>query len=116
MSEPHFFRSGLGVTGEVYNRECLPKVARFINNCIGIRTWYFGQIWPQATIPILSIKEIKRLGTTYIPKEKNPPNAPQLRPIQGFWANLKRRVYANNYIPKNLDCLKKFQHYIFRQP
>jgi hypothetical protein len=39
------------------------------------------------------------------PKEENPRNVPQIRPIEKFWANLKRKVYSNNYRPKHVKCL-----------
>jgi transposase len=39
-----------------------------------------------------------------VPKE-NPPNVPQIRPIENFWANLKRKVYSNNYRPKDVKNL-----------
>jgi hypothetical protein len=41
----------------------------------------------------------------YVPKEENPPNVPQIPPIENFWANLKRKVYSNNYVPKDVKCL-----------
>jgi transposase len=37
--------------------------------------------------------------------EENPPNVPQIRPIEKFWANLKRKVYSDNYRPKDVECL-----------
>jgi hypothetical protein len=30
---------------------------------------------------------------------------PQIRPIEKFWANLKRKVYSNNYRTKYVKCL-----------
>jgi hypothetical protein len=38
-------------------------------------------------------------------KEENPPNVPQIRPIDKFWANLKGKVDSNNYRPKDVKCL-----------
>ena len=40
-----------------------------------------------------------------LPKDDNPPNAPQVRPIENFWATLKNRVYANNFIAVNKEEL-----------
>ena len=68
--------------------------------------------------------ELTRLGINFVPKDKNSPNVPQLRSIEDFWANLKRKVYANNYTPKNLKCLKnkikleleKMQYSVFLGP
>ena len=47
------------------------------------------------------LEEIDRLNITVVPKNANPPNVPQLRPIENFWANLKRRIYKNNFVVKS---------------
>ena len=39
----------------------------------------------------------------FVPKEKNPPNVPQARPIEDLWGILKQMVYANSNEAKNLD-------------
>ena len=36
-----------------------------------------------------------------LPKDDNPPNAPAVRPIEKFWAILKARVYAGNFIAES---------------
>jgi len=41
----------------------------------------------------------------FIKKEENPPNTPQIRPIEQFWGLLKQRVYAGNWSAKNTDHL-----------
>lgn len=48
---------------------------------------------------------MEELGIPYVPKDSNSPNVPQLRPIEDLWANLKRRVYANNFRPKTIQVL-----------
>jgi transposase len=47
---------------------------------------------------------LEELKIEDVPKE-NPSNVPQIRPIENFWANLKRKVYSNNYRPKDVKCL-----------
>ena len=42
---------------------------------------------------------MERLNIDVVPKSANPPNAPQLRPIENFWANLKRKI-SNNFVAK----------------
>ena len=39
--------------------------------------------------------------------EGEPPNVPHLRPIENYWAALKRAVYAGGYQAKSLDALKR---------
>ena len=43
---------------------------------------------------------MKRQNIDVVPKLANPPNVPQLRPIENFWANLKRKIYSNNFVAK----------------
>lgn len=42
-----------------------------------------------------------------VPKELNPANLPEARPIENFWGDLKRLVYADNWIAKDLANLEK---------
>lgn len=37
----------------------------------------------------------------FVPKKDNPPNIPQARPIENFWAALKRMVYDNGWEAQN---------------
>ena len=51
----------------------------------------------------------------FVPKTKNPANLPEGRPIEDFWAILKREVYMDAWTAQNVDqletriryCLKK---------
>jgi transposase len=52
-----------------------------------------------------TLVRLEELKIQYVPKEENPPNVPQIRPIEKFWANLKRKVYRNNYRPKDVKYL-----------
>lgn len=100
MSKPLFFRSGLAVNGEIYSTKCLPEVASFI------KKYHKGEdavFWPDlasAHYSKRSLEEMERLNIDVVPKSANPPNVPQLRPIENFWANLKRKIYSNNFVAK----------------
>ena len=48
---------------------------------------------------------MKKNGLTFVPKLSNPPNAPQIRPIEAFWAILKMKVYEGNWSAKSRDQL-----------
>ena len=52
-----------------------------------------------------TIENLKNKKIEFVPKEMKPPNVPQLRPIETFWANLKRKVYERGYRAKNVDSL-----------
>lgn len=105
MSNPVFFESGLAVNAERYMLGCLPIVRDFM------KTHHRGTnvvFWPDLASSHYSKKtlaKMEELGIPYVPKDSNPPNVPQLRPIEDFWANLKRRVYANNFRPKTIQAL-----------
>ena len=38
-------------------------------------------------------------------REENPPNAPQIPPIEKFWGMLKMKVYEGNWTAQNHDQL-----------
>ena len=46
-------------------------------------------------------KWMKDQGLPFVAKDQNPPNAPQIRPIERFWAILKFLVYEGNWSPQN---------------
>ena len=54
-----------------------------------------------------SLEQMERLNIDVVPKSANPPNVPQLRPIENFWANLKRRIYSNNFVEKTEELINK---------
>ena len=43
----------------------------------------------------------------FVPKDFNPPNVPNLRPIESFWSFLKAKVYADGWVPENIEDLHK---------
>lgn len=45
-------------------------------------------------------------GIQFIPKELNPPNCPQLRPIERFWAIMKRKLKVNGSVVKSINELR----------
>jgi len=42
-----------------------------------------------------------------VPKDCNPTNVPQLRPIEDFWGILKGLVYENDWSTDSIDNLKR---------
>ena len=44
------------------------------------------------------------------PKTSNPPNVPQLHPVERFADSLKQAVYAGSWEASNIDQLKKIVH------
>jgi len=44
-------------------------------------------------------------GIAFVEKFENPPNAPQIRPIENYWGILKMKVYEGNWSAKTRDHL-----------
>jgi hypothetical protein len=53
-----------------------------------------------------TFETFERFNISYIRRENNPPNVPQLRPIEKLSGILKSRVYENNWEAKNVEHLK----------
>lgn len=105
ISEPVFFKGGLAVNKDVYIGKCLPVLQKFIEKFHKKEKIVFWPDLASAHYAKDTLDDLKRRKIPYIPKEQNPLNVPQLRPIENFWAYLKRKVYNNNYRAKNVDCL-----------
>lgn len=107
MSKPVFFESGLAITANRYIENCLPKVKQFISQKHRGRKVVF---WPDLASSHYAKKSLEAMESMKIPyvlKDENPPNVPQLRPIEDFWAYLKRKVYSNNFRPKTTKHLQQ---------
>ncbi len=51
------------------------------------------------------LRTLEANNVPFVPKGKNPPNVPQVRPIEDIWGVLKQMVYVQNYQAKNLNQL-----------
>lgn len=50
---------------------------------------------------------LEESGLETVPKELNPPNCPELRPIEKFWAICKRHVFETRKEAKDLPAFKR---------
>ena len=72
---------------------------------------------PDAT-PNNSNKEqdyLKGENIEYVPRDKNPANVPELRPIEDSWTEIKRLVYADNWQAENLRQLRNRIDYCMKK-
>lgn len=106
FSEPVFFESGLAVNSQVYINKCLPKVKKFIDTHHKNDEVLFWPDLASSHYAKNTLTALDAMNVKYVPKRLNPPNVPQLRPIEDFWANLKRKVYSNSYVAPNTTLLK----------
>jgi hypothetical protein len=60
--------------------------------------------YSKETISMLNSLEIR-----FLSKDENPPNVPQIRPIEDFWASHKKQVYAQGWEAEiKINLLKDF--------
>lgn len=64
-----------------------------------------------------TLEELKQLNIKFVPKKEDPPNVPQLPPIEDFWSNLKRKVYANGWTALNTqELVRKIKYGLKHMP
>ena len=74
--------------------------------------------WPDLASSHYSSKALEYLSDKNIevvPKNYNPANCPELRPIEDFWSELKRIVYDKCWVADNLDQLRNRIEYAFKK-
>lgn len=108
MSEAFFVPSGLAINQHVYREECLQKrLLKFVRAHHAEGQFVF---WPDLASSHYA-KSVQvwldEQNIDFVPKWMNPANLPEVRPIEDFWAYLKRLVYAENYEAKNEEDLIK---------
>lgn len=105
ISEPVFFEGISSINTEIYVKKCLPKLKTYID------TYHFNDevlFWPDLASCHTSKTtklELEFLDIKFLPIENNPPNCPQIRPIEKLWAYLKRHVYGYGNEYKSLGQL-----------
>lgn len=89
------------IDSDIYISQCLPKLKEFIKK-------YHARdkimLWPDLARSHYAKKTMDWLTEQkipFVPKKDNPPNVPQARPIENFWAVLKRMVYGNGWEARN---------------
>ena len=94
------------VDSKFYIGKCLkPKLLPFIRKHYPDGKYIF---WPDLASSHYSKdtqKFMREEEINFVPKDLNPPNVPNLRPIERFWSELKREVYAEGWIPKDEEEL-----------
>ncbi|XP_050515006.1 uncharacterized protein LOC126890196 [Diabrotica virgifera virgifera] len=108
VSQPFVGRvRGEAPNADIYIDRCLTKLVQFIN------THHYNDeiiFWPdlaschyaRRTTDWLTAQNIN-----FVPKRDNPPNVPQARPIEEFWAVLSQMVYNNGWEAQNEDQLRR---------
>ena len=108
ISEPVFLPRPLNMNAEFYQKKCITaKLLPFINT-YHKRTQYI--FWPDLATSHYAaetLNRLRQLGIPYVPKDCNPPNLPQCRPIENFWSLLKNLVYEGGWEATNTSQLER---------
>lgn len=106
ISKPWFKPSGLAINQQVYQEECLEKILLpFLKEHHADGKYVF---WPDKASSHYAKKTLEYLEQKkipYVPKERNPTNLPQCRPIEDFFGSLSALVYKNNWRAKDTKQL-----------
>lgn len=104
MSQP-FITSGT-VNGQIYKDECLQKrLLPFLRSHDGPTLFWPDLASCHYARPVLDW--YKDNNVVFVPKDVNPPNTPELRPIEKFWAIMKAKLVKTPKLIKNELELKK---------
>jgi hypothetical protein len=101
MSEPLIRRTdSVSINQEVYLNECLKeRLIPFINEHHRDGKYIF---WPDLASSHYAKSVVSWMdqNINYVAKDINPPNVPQARPIETFWAQLSQMVYEDGWQAK----------------
>ena len=114
VSKPLIRRSkSEAVNSDIYIKECLEKrLPPFIRELHPDLNYIF---WPDLAGCHYSKQTVAWMdeNVKFMPKDINPPNVPQARPIENFWGCLAQKVYEGGWeIKKKTASLYLF--YFFR--
>lgn len=108
ISEPFFAEGGLAVDQHVYTDQCLRRIlVPFLQEYHADNEYVF---WPDKASSHYSRKALDFLasnGINIVPKERNPTNLPQCRPIEDLWGQLVTLVYQGGWRAKTLKQLRR---------
>lgn len=97
LSEPYITKSGNAINASIYSKECLNRLVEFIAKYHSDDKYIFWPDLATSHYAKLTQSEYARLKINVVPKNLNPPNVPQVRPIEEFWSILKRKVYFDGW-------------------
>ena len=109
ISKLYFVPSKQAINQHIYLNECIKKrLLPFLNEYYKHNQGYV--FWPDLASAHYAANVtdfMKEKNILFVPKSINPANTPEARPIEDFWSQFKRAVYAGGWQAENLDQLKK---------
>ena len=101
ISDPYISKSDNAINVNTYINECLKKrLLPFVREMHEDDNYVF---WPDLASAHYAKKTqdwLKSENIEFVQKIQNPPNLPQARPIETFWAILSARVYSGGWSAK----------------
>ena len=102
-SAPYISQSTL--SGQIYFEECLQKrllpLIKSHNNrpvfCPDLASIHYCK---------LTMEWYKKNNVKFVPKTENPPNCPELRVIEKYWAIVKRKMKITKKLCRNINNIK----------
>ena len=67
------------------------------------------------------LEPLKQENIKLLPKDRNLPNVPMIRPVETFWSHFKTAIFKDGFKPKTIDieskiCCKEIRQNILRKP
>jgi hypothetical protein len=98
ISKPFIMKSKGAINCNNYSTECIRKrLLPILKEKHSDNNYVFWPDLASSHYGNTTIETYKKYGIKFLPREMNPPNVPQLRPIEDFWSILKQKVYSNNW-------------------
>jgi transposase len=108
MSRPFFCPSHEAVNAVMYQSKCIQqRLTPFIQHHHPDGQYLFWPDLASCHYAGSTLNLFQHLGIHFVPKDMNPPNCPQLRPVEDFWGILKQFVYANGWCATSHEQLKR---------
>lgn len=107
ISEPYIHESNNAITANVYINKCLKNnLIKFISEHHFNKEYIFWPDLAKAHYAKETLDWFKSKNINLVPKEENPPNLPQSRPIENLWSILSSKVYEHGWKANSIKQLK----------
>jgi transposase len=94
------------INSEIYVKECLQKrLLPFIRKHTGSNFF-----WPDLAschYGKLATKWYEDNNVNFVPRDSNPPNSPELRPVERYWALCKKQLKERRKYAKTIEVFKR---------
>jgi transposase len=108
VSQPYFCPAKWALNGELYRKMCITKrLIPFLHKHHLSGQYLFWPDLASCHYAGETLRLLDNLNIRYVHKEMNPPNCPQLRPIEDFWGVLKQMVYDKGWQAESIVQLQR---------